>query len=99
MPNVTISIKIVPNIKESGLNSDRGVSSEKFKQRRQALRGTIGSKICDPNLPLSAVGGAQREVGVTNFRPNGPTVLVLAPPGAHFWLSEFSPLSYNIRTI
>ena len=36
-------------------------------QRRQALRGTIGSKSCDPNPPLSAVGGAQRGVEGHNF--------------------------------
>src|SRR2546430_1018091 len=47
-------------------------------QRRQVLRGTIGPKSCDSQPPLSAVGGAQRGgLGVTTFRPNGPTVLVL----------------------
>ena len=55
--------------------------------------GTIGSKSCDPNPPLSASHGAQRGVGVTTFRPNGPperlTALSELTP-----LSEFSPLSY-----
>src|SRR6185295_20245884 len=51
--------------------------------------GPLGRKVVTPNPPFSAVGGAERGgFGVTTFRPNGPTVLVLAPPGAHFWFWE-----------
>ncbi len=68
-----------------------GTIGRKFKPKMSAVggqnqnSGTIGPKSCAPNPPLSASHDAQRGVVATTFRPNGPTVLVLAPHGAHFW--------------
>ena len=58
-------------------------------ERREALRGTIGSKSCDPQPPFERRGRRSKGGWVSQlFRPNGPTVLVLAYHDAHCWFWE-----------
>src|SRR5437868_7943931 len=75
---------VTPNPPLSAVGgAQRGVRGHNFSTQWYHCFGFGPSR-----SPFLVLGGAQRRVGVTTFRPNGTTVLVLAPPGAHFWFWE-----------